>query len=60
VSLYALQKFVYHLNRDRDLQARFKATGPARWPLRTSPARNGPRGRRDVGLLYVLGSTASC
>lgn len=56
MSLYALQKFVFQLNREPDLQARFKAdragavagfdlTGEERAAIL-----NG-----DVGLLYVLG-----
>jgi hypothetical protein len=56
VSLYALQKFIYHLNRDPDLQARFKtdragAVAPYEF---TEEERQAVLGG-DVGLLYVLG-----
>ena len=56
MSLYALQKFVFHLNRDRDLQARFNAdrAGALSAYDLTDEERNAVIGG-DVGLLYVLG-----
>jgi hypothetical protein len=56
VSLYSLQKFIYHLNRDRDLQARFKAdrAGAVAPYEFTDEERRAVLGG-DVGLLYVLG-----
>jgi hypothetical protein len=56
LSLYALQKFVYHLNRDRDLQARFKADrAGALTPYELTEEERNAVLEGDVGLLYVLG-----
>jgi hypothetical protein len=56
MSLYALQKLIYRLNREPDLQARFKAD---RASVATEEAldeeERGAVIGADVGLLYVLG-----
>ena len=56
MSLYGLQKFLYHLNRDARVQASFK-TAPAallsEYPL--TPEERSAIERGDVGLIYVLG-----
>ena len=57
MSLYGMQKFLFHLNRDARVQERFK-TEPAvlldEYPL--SPEERDAIARGDVGLLYVLGA----
>ena len=56
MSLYNLQKFIFHLNRDRDLQARFRADRAA--ALETYELTEEEHGAvlsGDVGLLFVLG-----
>jgi len=59
MSLYAIQKFFYDANRDRDMQRRYREGGEAREALLTeydlndeerSAIREG-----DIGKLYVLG-----
>jgi hypothetical protein len=56
MSLYALQKFVYQLNREPELQARFKAdrAGALKGFELTGEERDAVL-QGDVGLLYVLG-----
>ena len=57
MSLYGMQKFLFHLNRDARVQERFK-TEPAallqEYPL--SAEERDAIARGDVGLLYVLGA----
>ena len=57
MSLYGLQKFLYHLNRDPRVQQRFKAEPGALladYPLDEDERAAIERG--DVGLIYVLGA----
>jgi aromatic-ring opening dioxygenase LigAB LigA subunit len=56
MSLYYLQKFLYHLNRDPAVQRRFRddLEGLLGEYDMTEEERNAIR-TRDVGLLYVLG-----
>lgn len=56
MSLYGLQKLLFTLNREPDLQARFKADPAAVIPGfdLTDEEREAVVGR-DIGLLYVLG-----
>ena len=57
MSLYGMQKFLYHLNRDARVQAQFKSEPAvllADYPLTTEERNAITRG--DVGLLYVLGA----
>ena len=57
MSLYGLQKFLFHLNRDPALQQRFRAA-PAgvldEYPL--TGEERGAVERGDIGLIYVLGA----
>ncbi|MFM2372998.1 MAG: hypothetical protein RIS85_2720 [Pseudomonadota bacterium] len=56
MSLYQLSKFLYVLNRDRDVQAHFRAD-PSE-PLAAYELTEEERGallEADIGLLYVLG-----
>ena len=57
MSLYGMQKFLFHLNRDARAQERYK-TEPAalldEYPL--SAEERDAIARGDVGLLYVLGA----
>ena len=56
MSLYYLQKFIYHLNREPELQARFKADRAA--ALAGYDLTDEEREAvlvADIGLLYVLG-----
>ena len=59
MSLYSLQKLIYHLNRDPRVQATFRAGGAGRDALvdgyELSAEERGAVDRDDVGLLYVLG-----
>jgi hypothetical protein len=57
VSLYGLQKFLYHLNRDARVQQRFRSereTLLAEYPLDADE--RGAIERGDIGLIYVLGA----
>ena len=57
MSLYGLQKFLYHLNRDPRVQQRFKAEPGALladYPL--DEVERAAIERGDVGLIYVLGA----
>jgi hypothetical protein len=57
MSLYTLQKFLFDINRDRDLQRQFRADRPAvlvRYDL--SAEERGALEAGDVGLIYVLGA----
>ena len=57
MSLYGLQKFLYHLNRDVRVQARFRDERDAllaEYPL--NDEERGAIARGDIGLIYVLGA----
>ena len=57
MSLYGMQKFLYHLNRDPRVQERFRAEPAgllADYPL-TEEERSAIE-RGDIGLIYVLGA----
>ena len=57
MSLYQMQKFLFDINRDRDLQALFRANRAAvleRYALSGEERRALESG--DVGLIYVLGA----
>lgn len=57
MSLYGLQKFLYHLNRDPRVQQRFRSERDvllAEYPLDAHERSAIERG--DVGLIYVLGA----
>lgn len=57
MSLYALQKFLYQVNRDSELQARFKASPAAALEgYQLSAEERGALERGDIGLIYVLGA----
>jgi hypothetical protein len=57
MSLYQLQKFLFDINRDLDLQRRFRADPPGvldRYDLGDEERRALEAG--DIGLIYVLGA----
>jgi hypothetical protein len=57
VSLYGLQKFLFHLNRDPRVQSRYRDDRSAllsEYPLDADE--RGAIERGDVGLIYVLGA----
>jgi hypothetical protein len=57
MSLYGVQKFLFHLNRDARVQQRFKAEPDAlldEYPLDAQEVDAIRRG--DIGLMYVLGA----
>ena len=57
MSLYGMQKFLYHLNRDPRVQTRFREDCEAL--LAEYPLNDEERGaieRGDIGLIYVLGA----
>jgi hypothetical protein len=57
VSLYGMQKFLYHLNRDPRVQSRFRDDRAAlleEYPLNEEERRAIDAG--DIGLIYVLGA----
>jgi Aromatic-ring-opening dioxygenase LigAB, LigA subunit len=57
MSLYGMQKFLYHLNRDPKVQARFRDERDdllAEYPL--DAEERGAIERGDIGLIYVLGA----
>jgi Aromatic-ring-opening dioxygenase LigAB, LigA subunit len=57
MSLYGMQKFLYHLNRDPRVQARFRDDRAAlldEYPLVLEERAAIERG--DLGLMYVLGT----
>lgn len=57
MSLYGMQKFLYHLNRDERVQQRFRdepAALLADYPL--DDEERGAIARGDIGLIYVLGA----
>ena len=57
MSLYGMQKFLYHLNRDPRVQQRFRddqAALLAEYPL--ADDERGAIAQGDIGLIYVLGA----
>ena len=57
MSLYGLQKFLYHLNRDSRVQQRFKAEpAPLLDEYQLTPEERDAIAAGDVGLIYVLGA----
>lgn len=57
MSLYQLQKFLYDINRDPEVQGRYRADRPAvleRYEL-TAEERDA-LAQGDIGLIYVLGA----
>lgn len=57
MSLYQMQKFLFDLNRDREVQREFRADRPAvlgRYDL--SGEERGALESGDIGLIYVLGA----
>ena len=57
MSLYGMQKFLYHLNRDPRVQSRYSDDQAAlldEYPL--TGEERGAIERGDVGLIYVLGA----
>ena len=57
MSLYGMQKFLYHLNRDPKVQSRFREDRDellAEYPLDAEERDAIERG--DIGLIYVLGA----
>jgi hypothetical protein len=57
MSLYQMQKFLFDINRERDLQRQFRADRPRvleRYGL--SDEERGALEAGDVGLIYVLGA----
>jgi hypothetical protein len=57
MSLYGMQKFLYHLNRDAKVQSRFREERDAllaEYPL--DDEERGAIERGDIGLIYVLGA----
>ena len=57
MSLYGMQKFLYHLNRDPQVQRRYRNDRPALLDEYALTAdERGAIERGDVGLIYVLGA----
>jgi len=57
MSLYGMQKFLYHLNRDPRVQSRYRDDQAAlldEYPL--DAEERGAIERGDLGLMYVLGT----
>jgi hypothetical protein len=57
MSLYQTQKFLFDINRDRDLQRQFRADAPtvlSRYQLSEEERQALTAG--DIGLIYVLGA----
>jgi hypothetical protein len=57
MSLYQMQKFLFEVNRDRDLQRQFRAGSPGvldRYELSAEERQALEAG--DIGLIYVLGA----
>jgi hypothetical protein len=57
MSLYQMQKFLFDINRDRELQRQFRADPPAvlsRYDL--CAEERGALEAGDIGLIYVLGA----
>lgn len=56
MSLYQLQKYLFHLNRDDDMKARFAESSAATLEgYDLSEQEHDALLRGDIGLLYVLG-----
>ena len=57
MSLYGLQKFLFHLNREPQVQARFKSDQAVLLDEYTlSAEERSAIARHDIGLMYVLGA----
>ena len=57
MSLYGMQKFLYHLNRDPRVQSRFRDDQAALLAeYRLDAEERGAIERGDLGLMYVLGT----
>ena len=57
MSLYALQKFLYHLNRDARVQVQFREAPEALLAeYALDDEERGAIARGDIGLIYVLGA----
>jgi hypothetical protein len=57
MSLYGMQKFLYHLNRDARVQSRYRDDREAllgEYPL--SDEESDAIDKGDIGLIYVLGA----
>ena len=56
MSLYQLQKFLFHLNRHDGMKAQFSADGPSTLePYDLTEQERAALLNGDIGLLYVLG-----
>jgi hypothetical protein len=57
MSLYQMQKFLFDINRDRGLQARFRAQrDPVLESYDLTPEERTAIASGDIGLIYVLGA----
>ena len=57
MSLYGMQKFLYHLNRDPRVQQRFRdETEPLLGEYALDAEERAAIARGDIGLIYVLGA----
>ena len=57
MSLYGMQKFLYHLNRDPRVQQRYRAEqGPLLDEYTLNAEERAAVAAGDVGLIYVLGA----
>jgi hypothetical protein len=57
MSLYGMQKFLYHLNRDPRVQARYREDqAELLAEYRLDEEERGAIERGDLGLMYVLGT----
>ena len=57
MSLYGMQKFLYHLNRDPRVQSRYREDQAALLAeYRLDEEERGAIERGDLGLMYVLGT----
>ncbi|HEY4067112.1 MAG TPA: aromatic ring-opening dioxygenase subunit LigA [Burkholderiaceae bacterium] len=57
MSLYGTQKFLYHLNREPKVQARYKTERAALLAeYELTDEERGAIERGDIGLIYVLGA----
>ena len=57
MSLYQLQKFLYHLNREASVQQRFRSEpGPVLDDYELTPDERRAAESGDIGKMYVLGA----
>jgi Aromatic-ring-opening dioxygenase LigAB, LigA subunit len=57
MSLYGMQKFLYHLNREPKVQERYKSDrAPLLAEYALTDEERGAIERGDIGLVYVLGA----